>query len=70
MSVFSADLACKKIKIHINGDCVSRNNCVPLQRISENALRVKAAAQHSSNKFDSAFALHFPCTFYKHKLMN
>ncbi len=24
--------------------------------------RVKAAAQHSSNKFDSAFALHFTCS--------
>lgn len=43
---------------------------VPLQRISKNALRVKAAAQHSSNKLDSAFALHFPCTLYKHKLKN
>ena len=30
MAVFSVDLAYNKIKIHINGDCVSRNNCVPL----------------------------------------
>ena len=30
MSVFSADLAYNKIKIHINGDCTYRNNCVPL----------------------------------------
>ena len=36
----------------------------------ENALLVKAAAQHSSSKLDSAFALHFPCTLYKHKLKN
>ena len=27
-----------------------------------NALRVKAAAQHSSSELGSAFALHFPCT--------
>ena len=42
MAVFSVDLAYKKIKIHINGDCTKVKKCVPLQRISENALRVKA----------------------------
>lgn len=51
-------------------DCTKVKKCVILQRISENALRVKAAAQHSSNKLDSAFALQFPCTLYKHKLKN
>jgi hypothetical protein len=30
------------VKIHINGDCTKVKKCVPLQRISENALRVKA----------------------------
>lgn len=34
----------------------------------ENALLVKAAAQHSSSKLDSAFALHFPCIFQEYKL--
>lgn len=53
-------------KIHINRDCTASKSCVPLHRISENALRVKAAAQHSSNKL----ALHFPCILYKHKLKN
>lgn len=63
-------MAWKNEKIHINRDCTKVKKCVILQRISENALRVKAAAQHSSNKLDSAFALHFPCTLYKHKLKN
>ena len=34
---------------------------VTLQRIRGYALRVKAAAQHSSSELGSAFALHFPC---------
>ena len=40
--------------------CKSRKNFVPLQSIWD-ALRVKAAAQHSSSKLSSAFALHFTC---------
>ena len=35
---------------------------VTLQRIRGYALRVKAAAQHSSSELGSAFALHFPCS--------
>jgi hypothetical protein len=45
----------KTEKIHINRDCTASKSYVPLQRISKNALRVKAAAQYSSNKLDSAF---------------
>ena len=30
--------------------------------------RVKAAAQHSSNKFGSAFALHFTCIVKSNKV--
>ena len=33
--------------------------CKAIRKI---ALRVKAAAQHSSSKLSSAFTLHFPCT--------
>ena len=43
---------------------------VPLQSIKGNALRVWAAAQHSSSELGSAFALHHPCTVNHERLQS